>query len=185
MSNKRKRIEEIDDETQEPKPIKKLELHTYDNPHCCQNNKENEMCECPVCMDPKQLNEILPCKHYVCLECINDIIEHDPNNPLCPSCRKKIERYGCNGNYSQVVQARAKPHIINLLDVHIRENDIDEYDFIFRPNSFVDDTREYFDDIIKTSNPLSNLTSDDDIYNDLIIWKIYKEYMKITKAFVN
>lgn len=29
MSNKRKRIEEIDDKTQEHKPIKKLELYTY------------------------------------------------------------------------------------------------------------------------------------------------------------
>lgn len=67
---------------------------------CCMDE-----CECPICFDDKQLNQLLiktdknkniPCGHYVCEECIIGIMKTKQTaDCLCPICRKPFTHYGC------------------------------------------------------------------------------------------
>ena len=69
-------------------------------------------CECPICFDDKQLNQLLiktdknkniPCGHYVCEECIIGIIEKkEIVKCLCPICRRPFTHYGCSDDIKAV-----------------------------------------------------------------------------------
>ena len=166
--NKRKREDEEGEEDETPSSsISRLD--TFNNPYCCENKngkKENEMCECPVCMESKQLHELLPCHHYVCLSCINGIIDNTPNDPQCPNCRTKIDKYGCNGNYTNVPKSTRISPIINFLTTYILENDVDEYDFEFEQANFIENVDEYFRTIISELN--STISISESVENDLL-----------------
>jgi hypothetical protein len=77
----------------------------FNRPECC-----NQPCECPVCHEDKPLMRLNPCNHYVCLEDIQQIIQHNPRTPRCPICRALINNYGCNGNIINV--PNNQPNII-------------------------------------------------------------------------
>ena len=74
---------------------------------CCMDE-----CECPICFDDKQLNQLLiktdknkniPCGHYVCEECIIGIIEKkEIVKCLCPICRRPFTHYGCSDDIKAV-----------------------------------------------------------------------------------
>lgn len=80
----------------------------FNRTECC-----NQNCECPVCLEDKQLMR-LNCNHYVCLEDIQHIINSNPRRlQKCPICRELISNYGCNGNIVNVVNnQRLQPNII-------------------------------------------------------------------------
>ncbi len=69
-------------------------------------------CECPVCFDDKQLNQLLiktdknkniPCGHYVCEDCIIGIMDKkEIEQCLCPICRRPFTHYGCYDDINAV-----------------------------------------------------------------------------------
>jgi hypothetical protein len=93
----------------------------YNNPECCAG-----ACKCPICLETKPLME-LNCHHYVCEQDILEII--NSNNRKCPICRTIITRYGCNGNYNNVIPPQPfadpngnNPNIWNGLQVAPPDN---------------------------------------------------------------
>ncbi len=79
-------------------------------------------CECPVCRDDKQLNQLffrpdegkykdtdIPCGHYVCEECIIGIMKtKQTHNCLCPICQKPFTHYGCSDDIKAVNNYKVK-----------------------------------------------------------------------------
>lgn len=65
----------------------------YNNPICCDDDGP---CECPLCMENKPLKELLPCKHYICIDCARRVAQ-DGNT--CPMCRQTVTHIGCNEKY--------------------------------------------------------------------------------------
>ncbi len=86
-----------------PKPVQKY----ISKEDCCMDE-----CECPICFDDKQLNQLLiktdknknkPCGHYVCEECIIGIMEKkEIDECLCPICRRPFTHYGCSDDIKAV-----------------------------------------------------------------------------------
>ena len=64
---------------------------------CC-----NGVCQCPVCLEDKQLNKLFYdktriCNHSVCKDCIRGIISSNRTElPECPLCRKPFTHFGCS-----------------------------------------------------------------------------------------
>jgi hypothetical protein len=86
-----------------PKPVQKY----ISKEDCCMDE-----CECPVCFDDKQLNQLLhdtnkknykSCGHYVCEECIIGIMKNKQTEDcVCPICRKPFTHYGCSDDIKAV-----------------------------------------------------------------------------------
>lgn len=56
------------------------------------NEDENEeIFDCPICFISYKNPKLLSCSHTLCENCLKDIIKKDPNNPLCPLCKSKID----------------------------------------------------------------------------------------------
>ena len=57
--------------------------------------------ECPVCLETLVLNDPmrLPCKHFICNQCLQQLHRHGVNQ-LCPLCRAKLP-CGCDTLYSE------------------------------------------------------------------------------------
>jgi hypothetical protein len=86
-----------------PKPVQKY----ISKEDCCMDE-----CECPICFDDKQLNQLLiktdknkniPCGHYVCEECIIQMMKKtEIVKCLCPICRRPFTHYGCSDDIKAV-----------------------------------------------------------------------------------
>ena len=91
--------------------ISKKKARLKNTEDCCMDE-----CECPVCFDYKQLNQLffrpdegkykdtnIPCGHYVCEECINGIMKKkEIVKCLCPICRRPFTHYGCSDDIKAV-----------------------------------------------------------------------------------
>jgi hypothetical protein len=101
--SKRKRDDE--EEEKEDGNISKIQAvqpstKTFLNPECCnvEGKNEDQMCECQICRINKKLEELLPCHHYMCYECIQQL-----PTKTCPFCRVQITSYGCNGAMTDMI----------------------------------------------------------------------------------
>ena len=45
--------------------------------------KEHLIEECMICFEETNHFSVFPCKHYVCKECYEQLLEHHPQCPLC------------------------------------------------------------------------------------------------------
>lgn len=78
-------------------------LRTFNNTNCCNgitdDNNNTIYCECPICKLNIPLFELLPCKHYMCGNCIAYYFRRNEN---CPTCMNFVSSVGCKNKYMSV-----------------------------------------------------------------------------------
>jgi hypothetical protein len=66
-----------------------LEYNIFPKEKLFGNSILNEIKECKICLDEKNMNVKLLCNHSLCFECLKNISKHN-GNIKCPFCRSKV-----------------------------------------------------------------------------------------------
>ncbi|KIX07402.1 uncharacterized protein Z518_02055 [Rhinocladiella mackenziei CBS 650.93] len=57
--------------------------------------KQQDVFECPICMDVDENPSLFPCGHTLCSDCLSRLVDQAANDangfPSCPNCRAKID----------------------------------------------------------------------------------------------
>lgn len=133
-------------------------ISTYNNPECCSTDK----CECPICMENKQLKKLIPCNHHICENCIQQLIDNGDNR--CPNCRTAFTAYGCNDEYIPIEpdMVVTEDNIIDLIRENVESADgnlaqaYEEYVTPFvlhNPDNIINESIAYFERSLDRTQP--------------------------------
>lgn len=87
------KIKILDDKLKKAKELLK-EFNAKYNIFNNLNKRINENSSCIVCYDDlnKKTNVILECGHFLCANCITEILKLNQSNRICPMCRKPVNK---------------------------------------------------------------------------------------------
>ena len=71
------------------------------------SEEERQNRQCPVCLDNEAKEVLIPCGHFLCAECAQDLIQR--RNLRCPICRQNIRR--TNNTYRGRIDEKQKSQI--------------------------------------------------------------------------